>query len=346
VRNEIVIVCTSSSVASAAQYFMSKGGVVTISAGNESTFFADAYNPYALTVSATDSADALTSFSNTGNNVDLGAPGVSILTTNRGGGYGSWSGTSFSAPIVAGVAALVLSANPTLSGATVQDILKQTADDRGTAGWDTAYGYGRVNAYRAVLAAMNPSAPDTAAPTTTITSPSTGSTVSGVVTVNASASDNVGVTEIVCYADGVLIGRATSSPASCPWDTTTHANGSATVTARAYDGAGNFGDATVAVTVGNGVAVDTTAPSILIVLPANGTVVSRTVSVTVSASDDRAVTNVELYVDGKLTATSTSAPFTTNWNPRKVAAGAHTLLCRAYDAAGNAGTSQTVTVYR
>jgi hypothetical protein len=47
-----------------------------------------------------------------------------------------------------------------------------------------------------------------------------------------------------------------------------------------------------------------------------------------------------------LKSTSTTAPFTNSWNSRKAASGAHTLVCKAYDAAGNAGVSQTVTVYK
>src|SRR5438093_2271435 len=70
----------SSTVASAAQYFQSKGGVVAMAAGNESAYISASDNPYLLTVSATDSSDAMASFSNTGNIIDLAAPGVSIYT--------------------------------------------------------------------------------------------------------------------------------------------------------------------------------------------------------------------------------------------------------------------------
>jgi hypothetical protein len=64
----------------------------------------------------------------------------------------------------------------------------------------------------------------------------------------------------------------------------------------------------------------------------------------VNASDDVAVTKVELYVDGLLQAASTTAPFTTKWNTTKAAKGGHTLSCKAYDAAGNVGVSQVVSV--
>lgn len=63
-------------------------------------------------------------------------------------------------------------------------------------------------------------------------------------------------------------------------------------------------------------------------------------------SDNLSVNRVELYVDGKLTATSSSAPFTTKWNTKKAAAGITYSASKAGDAAGNAGVSQQVSVYK
>lgn len=242
-------VSTSSTVTSAAQYLQNHGGVVTISAGNDGTFTSTADNPYVLTVSATDSADALASWSSTGNNIDLAAPGVLITTTNNGGTYGSWSGTSFSAPIVAGVAALVISANPALSASDVQDILKQSADDLGTAGWDPQYGWGRVNASRAVNLALGssgssppppPPAPDTVSPSVQIASPAEGATVSGAnVNVLVNVSDNVGVVRVDLYVDGLLKSSATAAPFTTKWNIKKTAAGAHTLECRAYDAAAN-----------------------------------------------------------------------------------------------------------
>jgi hypothetical protein len=111
--------------------------------------------------------------------------------------------------------------------------------------------------------------------------------------------------------------------------------------------AGNSAVAQVSVTVQNLQSiVDAYPPSITITAPADGAVVNRTVAVTVSAGDDIGVVKVELYVDGTRYSTSTLAPFTIKWNPRKATTGAHILRCAAYDAAGNVGYSQTVTVYK
>jgi thermitase len=108
-----------------------------------------------LAVSATTATDTLAAFSSYGDFVSLSAPGVSIWTTQRGGWYASWSGTSVASPIVAGVAALVIAVNPVLSNTQVVSILEQQVDDIGPVGWDTSFGYGRVNAFKAVNAAYN-----------------------------------------------------------------------------------------------------------------------------------------------------------------------------------------------
>lgn len=93
--------------------------------------------------------------------------------------------------------------------------------------------------------------------------------------------------------------------------------------------------------------VDTIAPAVSITSPKTGiTVKGSTLKVEVSATDNVGITKTELYVNGTRVATSTSSPFTMNWNHRKAPKGAHTLIVKAYDAAGNVGTSANVTVYK
>jgi len=167
VANISYLVNSSSSVASAAQYFMSKGGVVVNSAGNQASVLSYANSPYLVTVSATTSSDTLSSFSNQGSYIDLSAPGSNIATTSRNNDYQSWNGTSFSSPIVAGVAALIISVNPGLSADQIRNILTESADDLGPVGWDQAYGFGRVNASRAVVLASQTTPAPTPTPTPT-----------------------------------------------------------------------------------------------------------------------------------------------------------------------------------
>ncbi len=103
-----------------------------------------------------------------------------------------------------------------------------------------------------VTVTVSNSGSDTTPPTCSITSPTAGSTVSGTVTITASASDNVGVTKVEIYVDGALRVTDTASPYTWSWNTTTFANSSHTITAKAYDAAGNIGQAAnVSVTVNN-----------------------------------------------------------------------------------------------
>ncbi len=93
---------------------------------------------------------------------------------------------------------------------------------------------------------------DTTPPTTTITAPTAGSTVSGTLNVTATAGDNIGVTKVEFYVDGVLKSTDTSAPYSFSWDTTTVANGARALVTKAYDASGNVGTSTtVTVTVSN-----------------------------------------------------------------------------------------------
>lgn len=89
---------------------------------------------------------------------------------------------------------------------------------------------------------------------------------------------------------------------------------------------------------------DGTPPVINITSPTSDSTVLGNVSILVSASDNVSVKKVELYVDGVLKSTSTTAPFTTKWNTRRERKGQHTLQAKAYDEAGNKSLSAPVTV--
>jgi thermitase len=167
-----------------------KGSVVVFSAGNENSSSVSwpASLSTVIAVGASNLCDqrktptnnSCNAFegdwgSNYGSALDISAPGVWLTTTDimgppgysSGGFYGadytgSFGGSSGAAPIVAGVAGLVLSANPYLTANEVQTILQNTADDVNGGGWDTTMGYGRVNANRAVVAALAAFVQDTA----------------------------------------------------------------------------------------------------------------------------------------------------------------------------------------
>ncbi|GAB5496179.1 MAG: hypothetical protein Phyf2KO_12590 [Phycisphaerales bacterium] len=143
----------------AIQYAHDRGVVVCASTGNsgvEGVKFPAKY-PETIAVAATDNKDQLASFSTYGPEVTVAAPGVDIISTWHSLGqptYGFESGTSASCPLVGGIAALVLSADPSLTPDEVRNILADSSEDLGNFGFDISFGYGRVNAHRAVGVAM------------------------------------------------------------------------------------------------------------------------------------------------------------------------------------------------
>jgi flagellar hook assembly protein FlgD len=142
----------------AVRYAQSKGVVVVAAAGNDDTseYTYPAALPSVLGVSATDSQDRITQFSNYGDHIDFAAPGMDIYSTVSGSKYANMSGTSMASPIVSGVSALILSKNPFLSPSQVGNILIKSSTDLGNKGWDYLYGYGRVDAYKALSKTPTP----------------------------------------------------------------------------------------------------------------------------------------------------------------------------------------------
>jgi len=103
-----------------------------------------------IAVTATDSSDLPASFTNWGEWVEIAAPGVDIYSTVWDDSYMMMSGTSMSSPLVAGVAALILSQYPDMSAEDIRRRIQLSADDLGIPGYDYYYGYGRINAFKAV----------------------------------------------------------------------------------------------------------------------------------------------------------------------------------------------------
>ena len=144
----------------AVNYAYNKGVTMVSAAGNESSSVSyPAACDHVIAVGALDSNNNLTNFSNRGPALDLTAPGVSILSTFPGG-YQKMSGTSMASPVVAGCASLVLGEHPEYIPSQVESVLENSATDLGSPGFDTSFGYGKVNAYAAVCSgqpAPNPS---------------------------------------------------------------------------------------------------------------------------------------------------------------------------------------------
>ena len=149
-------------------------------------------------------------------------------------------GTSFALPV-----AFAATASWTLSGGNgPKTVFAEFRDGAGN--WSAA-----------VSASIVLDAPaDTAPPAVAIGAPADGSTVSGTVTIAATASDNIGVASVTVLVDGTQLGSAlASAPYSVPWNTASASNGSHVITATARDAAGNLATSSaVTVTVSNVVA--------------------------------------------------------------------------------------------
>ena len=205
----------------------------------------------------------------------------------------------------------------------------------------------RTTSAAVTVTVSNAPPPDTTPPTVSITSPAPGATVSGTVSVTASASDNVGVVGVQFFGDGMaLAAEVTTAPYSIPVDTTKSSNGSHTLTAVARDAAGNrTTSAAVTVTVSNAPPPDTTPPTVSITAPSSGATVKGTVTLTAAASDNVGVVGVQFFGDGTaLAAEVTAAPYSVPVDTTKSSNGSHVITAVARDAAGNRTTSAPVTV--
>ena len=185
-----------------------------------------------------------------------------------------------------------------------------------------------------------PSSGDTTPPSVSISSLNPNSTVvSGTVTVLVNATDNVGVSKVELRVNGTIVGTSNVAPFQVPWNSASIADGPATITAKAYDAAGN---STVSAGVSITVANDKTAPVLAITSPADGAKLNGSVTITTSVSDNNGAAGItqKLYIDGVLKSTVTGKPLSVKWNARSTTTQTHTILVTAADVAGNTTSKQ------
>ena len=323
----------------AVDYAWNKGAVIVASAGNDGT--SEPIYPAALdnviAVAATDKEDRLASFSSFGGWLDVAAPGTSIYTTSDGGGYGFWQGTSFSAPLVSGLTALLFSLNPNLTNAQILNILISSADDLGAIGYDNYFGYGRINVARALGTALT-----LATIRVEITSPQRNDSVGGLVPIDVSASGDLGIAKVELYVDDVLSGTVTTAPYTFLWDAS-GLTGPHSIVAKAYDGSGQQASSSA-------VEIMVVPPDALPNVQITGVaILTRRIIVSVTAFDPDGdkIKNLQLYLDGALAGKAKRNSKNFKINTKRLSLGStHTLQARATDANGNVGTSLAVTFTR
>ncbi|MFC2947694.1 S8 family serine peptidase [Virgibacillus sediminis] len=133
-----------------------QGILVIAAAGNDG--ISDPSYPasyeFVISVAATNEAGNPASFSNFGNMIDIAAPGTNIISPNHLNTYSSANGTSFSAPVVSGVASLLKARNPGWEPWEIEWALESEAVPTGQAEWENRKGYGRVDAYESLTASL------------------------------------------------------------------------------------------------------------------------------------------------------------------------------------------------
>ena len=193
---------------------------------------------------------------------------------------------------------------------------------------------------------VNNQVADTTPPTapTNLSSPSQ-STTSIALTWSAS-TDNVGVTSYDVYRNNAKVGSVSVAAATSYTDSGLTSGTSYTYYVIAKDAAGNSSPASSSISVKTATPADTTPPSVTIASPVNGATVSGTINVVGTASDNVAVSKVELSIDnGTFVAVSGTASWSYSWNTTTIANGTHSLTVRVTDSSNNQNaTSVSVNV--
>jgi hypothetical protein len=178
-------------------------------------------------------------------------------------------------------------------------------------------------------------------PSISLTSPSNGSTVSKTVQLTASTTTVTGVRYLV---DGQPFGGvATTPPYSVSWNTTTVPDGTHWIAAQTTDSTGVTGTSPVTLVTVNNAAV--TGPTVQLTSPANGSIVSATISMYVQVGSSLPIQSVSFFVDFvQIGSALTAPPYIISWNTTTVLDGSHTVTVSATDSQGNVGNSTPVTL--
>ncbi len=178
-------------------------------------------------------------------------------------------------------------------------------------------------------------ATDSAAPSVTINSPSLGATVSGTVTVNATVTDDVGVSKVEFYVDNTLQSTNTATPYSFSWNTTALADGDHSIAIKAYDATGNIGMISQSVSVKNTDSEVPTTPTSVTATADSSTQVTLNWT---ASTDNTGVTNYSILRDGAAIGSSTTNSYV---DSTVVSGTTYNYQVVAYDASSNKSSSST-----
>lgn len=164
-------------------------------------------------------------------------------------------------------------------------------------------------------------------PTVAVTSPADGAGVNGLVTIEATAADDAGVSFVKFYVDGTLVGTDNNAPYQTNWDTADFFNGNHAVQAAATDTAGQTGRHQISVNIGN----DVDEPPVLHIINLSRSIVSGTIDIETSAEDDHGISKTEFYLDDVKIEQQSSANCVFTWDTTVYSNQVHYLKFIAYD---------------
>ncbi|MFQ6084398.1 MAG: S8 family serine peptidase, partial [Candidatus Aminicenantia bacterium] len=286
----------------AVAYAYNNGVTVVAAAGNDSStsiVYPAAYDAYVIAVGATRYDETLAYYSNYGPSLDLVAPGGDLTVDQNGDGYGDgvlqntfnpnsknprdfgywfFQGTSMASPHVAGTAALLIANGNATTPDEIRAVLQETAEDLGTAGWDSTYGWGLIDAF----AALNWTAVANNPPVANSQSVTTNEDTSVAITLTATDPDGDPLTYSIVSqpANGLLSGTAPN----VTYIPNANYNGPDSFTFKANDGKVDSNIATVSITV----------------MPVNDAPVANNQSVETTQDTPVAITLTASDIDGDL----------------------------------------------
>jgi subtilisin family serine protease/archaellum component FlaF (FlaF/FlaG flagellin family) len=329
VNGVLVVAAAGNSNTSAKSYPAAFGDVLAVGATNRCPNFDT--DP-TCTAGTTDRAPFSNYNSATSKYVDVAAPGIVAGMDNNGNYNTGEAGTSFSAPIVSGIAGLLKTVKPSYSGWSLGNAIQASSTPIGS--WVYS---GKVNAAKSFTIAT-----DVTAPTSTGINYASYAKTRGTLTVTPlKIADNwSGIRVVQLWVDGVFKGYAKASPWGVKWNSAGR-NGNVKLQLRIYDKASNVK------VLDRTVVADNTAPAVKVTkAPKNKSKVKGTVKVYYTGSDKYGISRYQLLVNGKVVQTHSTTKVAFSFVASKYPKTNIRVQVRAYDVAGNSRITTALVYHR
>jgi hypothetical protein len=184
---------------------------------------------------------------------------------------------------------------------------------------------------------------DVTAPSVSITSPTQDTVSNGgatnLISISATASDNIGVSRVEFYRNTTLIASDSTSPYSTSWNVSSLTSANYNLSAKAFDAAGNSTTSNVVV-----FSLDKVAPTGSFISPVNASLLLPTTLLSASGTDNNGIKRIEFYQGSVLLNSDVTSPYEFNWNTSSLPNGNYTLSIKIFDNAENMFSPSTISV--